>query len=202
MQTEWTPETLLAFEEDIAQAFGRGEIKSPIHLSAGNEGQLIDIFKPVQPEDWVLCGWRSHYHCLLKGVPADELKQSILEGHSVSLCFKKQKILCSGIVGGIAPIAVGIATELKRKNDEAFGPENRVWCFLGDMSAESGIVHEAMKYAAGHGLPIKWVIEDNGQSVCTDTKKSWGDKFRGHDLIRYYFTLGRPHAGIGQWVRF
>ncbi len=197
-----TPDELLAFEEDIAQCFARGEIKSPVHLSQGNEKQLIELFKQIRPEDWVLVGWRSHYHCLLKGVPASELKRAVLDGHSVSLCFKKQKILCSGIVGGIAPIAVGLAMELKRKNDEAFGQESSVWCFLGDMSAESGIVHEAQKYCARNDLPIKWVIEDNGQSVCTDTQQSWGMGNKVLDVRRYSYKLGRPHAGIGQWVRF
>lgn len=200
---DWSSEQLLAFEEDIAQEFAAGKIHAPIHLSAGNEDQLIEIFKNIQPDDWVLCGWRSHYHCLLKGVPPAELRQSIMGGHSVSLCFARQKILCSGIVGGIAPIAVGLAWSLKKRNDEnPMGHETRVHCFLGDMSATTGIVHEAMKYAAGHGLPIHWIVEDNGKSVCTDTEASWGNRFEAHDLERYYYQLGRPHAGIGQWVRF
>lgn len=198
----WTPEALLAFEEDIAQAFARGEIQSPIHLGGGNETDLIEIFDDIRADDWVLCGWRSHYHCLLKGVPPQELKQAILDGHSVSLSFPEYKILCSGIVGGIAPIAVGIACELKKKNDEAFGLTSKVWCFLGDMTATTGIVHESMNYAAGHDLPIKWVVEDNGKSVCTDTKASWGLLNSTPDIERYEYTLSRPHAGIGKWVRF
>lgn len=196
------PICLLQFEEDVAQEFASGSIKAPIHLSKGNEQELIDIFKDVKPDDWVLCGWRSHYHCLLKGVPEAKVRQRIREGHSVGLCFPEHKVLCSGIVGGIAPIATGIAWELKRKNDEAFGPESHVWCFIGDMTAESGIVHEAMKYAARHALPIKWVIEDNGKSVCTDTWASWGSHPGEPDVTRYQYKLGRPHAGIGQWVRF
>jgi hypothetical protein len=70
------------------------------------------------------------------------------------------------------------------------------------MSAESGIVHEAMKYAAGHDLPVMWIVEDNGQSVCTDTQESWGRLGDLPDATRYRYTLSRPHAGIGKWVRF
>jgi TPP-dependent pyruvate/acetoin dehydrogenase alpha subunit len=185
---------LLAFEQEIADDFAAARIKSPIHLGGGNEQQLIDIFAHIKPDDWVLAGWRSHYHCLLKGVPKDELKASIVAGHSVSLCFAKQKVLCSGIMGGIAPIAVGLAYAIKDHDSE-------VWCFLGDMAAESGIAHEAMKYAGRQGLPVRWVIEDNGLSVCTDTKESWG---RGGfpDGLRYRYKLTRPHSGIGQWVKF
>jgi pyruvate dehydrogenase E1 component alpha subunit len=192
-----TPDDLLAFEEDIAQEFAAGKIRAPIHLGGGNERQLIDIFETIAPDDWVLAGWRSHFHCLLKGVPPAELKAAILAGHSVSLCFPAHKILCSGIVGGIAPIAVGLAWAIKRRGDD-----RRVHCFLGDMSAESGIVHEAMKYASGHDLPIRWIIEDNGLSVCTDTKESWGTAVHLTKVTRYSYTLSRPHVGTGRWVKF
>lgn len=200
----WDAASLLAFEQEMADAFAEGKIKAPLHLSGGNEDQLIGIFKDIQPDDWVLCGWRSHYHCLLKGVPPDVLSAAILDGRSVSLCFPRQKVLCSGIVGGIAPIAVGLAWQLKRLNDDNhMGHETRVHCFLGDMSAESGIAHEAMKYAARHSLPVHWIIEDNGQSVCTNTKISWGMGYHYlPDVTRYEYELSRPHVGIGKWVRF
>lgn len=201
-QVTYTPEELLAFEEDIAQEFAAGKIQSPIHLSGGNEEHLIRIFKHIQPHDWILCGWRSHYHCLLKGVPPDKLKAAIMAGQSVSLCFPEYKVLSSGIVGGTAPIALGIAKSLKQREAEGHNYESHVWVFLGDMTAETGIVHECMKYAAGHKLPVCWVIENNGVSVCTPTKASWGTEF-GRPVQRYYgYQLKRPHSGIGQWVRF
>jgi TPP-dependent pyruvate/acetoin dehydrogenase alpha subunit len=194
----YTQSDLLAFEEDIAQEFAAGHIRAPIHLGGGNERQLIDIFRDIKPHDWVLAGWRSHYHCLLKGVPPGDLKAAILAGRSVSLCFPKHKVLCSGIVGGIAPIAVGLAWSLKRR-----GADTKVYCFLGDMSAEAGVVMEAMKYAAGHGLAVRWIIEDNGKSVCTDTAASWGlPAGKVLPATRYHYTLTRPHAGIGKYVRF
>src|SRR5262245_28286635 len=115
-----TSEELLGFEQEIADLFAAGKIKSPIHLAGGNEQQLIDTFKEIRPQDWVLCGWRSHYHCLLRGVPRNEIKEAILAGHSVGLCFPEYKILSSGIVGGTAPIAVGLAWSLKRRNAEDY----------------------------------------------------------------------------------
>jgi TPP-dependent pyruvate/acetoin dehydrogenase alpha subunit len=196
IQTAMNATSLLAFEEEIAQEFAAGNIRAPIHLGGGNEAQLIEIFKDIAPTDWVLSGWRSH-HCLLKGVPRDKLKAAILAGRSVSLCFPEHKILCSGIVGGIAPIAVGLAWAIKRR-----GELIRVNCFLGDMTAKTGIVHEAMNYAAGHRIPVNWIVEDNGLSVCTDTKASWGLCSVGITVTRYNYNLSRPHAGIGRWVKF
>lgn len=203
MKVDLGPDDLLAFEEDIAQVFGRGEIRSPVHLAGGNEDQLLKIFEHINQDDWILVGWRSHTHCLLKGVPPAELKEAIIRGRSIALCFPRQKVLCSAIVGGIAPIAVGIAMAVKRKNDEdPTGNSTCVHAFIGDMTAETGIVHESMKYGSRHALPIKWIIEDNGQSVCTDTQASWGDSKTAPDVTMYRFTLSRPHCGIGKYVQF
>ena len=195
---EWTVERLVAFEDDIAAEFAKGKIKAPIHLGGGNEESLISLFGHIDIEnDWVLAGWRSHYHCLLKGVPPEKLKAAIMAGRSVSLCFPEHKIICSGIVGGVAPIAVGIAYPIW-----ANGGNEWVHVFIGDMTAESGIVHEAQKYASRRDLPIQWYVEDNGVSVCTDTVESWGDVADDLHQLRYHYDLTRPHSGIGAWIRF
>jgi len=164
-----TSEQLIEFENDIAECFNNKQIKAPIHLYNGNEKQIIEVFKDVQSEDWVFCSWRSHYQCLLKGVPQDQLKKAILDGRSISLCFKDYRIFSSAIVGGNIPIALGVALDIKRKKEK-----NKVWCFVGDMTSQTGGFHEAVEYAFNHELPITFVIEDNGKSVCTDTKKTWG----------------------------
>ena len=109
-------EELIKFEEEIAEIFNSGKIKAPVHLYHGNEEQIINIFKNIKKEDWVFCSWRSHYQCLLKGVPKKEIKNEILVGRSISLCFPKYNIYSSAMVGGSLPIAVGTAMSLKRKN--------------------------------------------------------------------------------------
>ena len=106
-----TKEELIQFETEMAACFDDAMIRAPVHLYNGNEEQIIKVFRDnnIGPEDWVLCSWRSHYQCLLKGVPQDELKAAILQGRSISLCFAKHRILSSGIVTGAIPIATGIA---------------------------------------------------------------------------------------------
>src|SRR6185295_6964728 len=132
---------------------------------------MIKIFKKVKEDDWVMCSWRSHYQCLLKGVPKKELKKEILANRSISLCFPKQRVVSSAIVGGIIPIAIGVAMGIKRR-----GGKNKVYCFMGDMTSETGIAHECIKYATNHKLPIRFIVEDNGKSVMTDTKATWAQK--------------------------
>jgi len=199
--TSHTPETLRAFESEIADLFNQGRIPYPVHLHGNNEAQLIDVFKDVGPDDWVCTNWRSHYHCLLRGVPPDELKAAIMAGHSITLNFPKFRIVSSAIVGGILPIALGIAWETKRR-----GGGEKTHVFLGDMTFETGIFHECFKYATWQNLPVRFIVESNGKSVCTDTQITWGGTYC-YDPAEYHFreysySLPYPHSGAGVRVQF
>jgi len=195
---------LIRFEDKVAETFNAGKIRAPIHLYSGNEDKLIEIFQKIDvKEDWVFCSWRSHYQCLLKGVPEDLLYNAILEGRSIALCFLEYKIFSSAIVGGHIPIALGVALSLKKQESES-----HVYCFLGDMTAETGIAQSAFAYANNFDLPITFIIEDNGISVCSDTRKVWGtSKLRfqqvsNKKIISYTYTNKYPHAGAGKRVEF
>ena len=194
---------LINFENGIAKCFNDGKIRAPVHLYSGNEDFLINFFKKIKKDDWVFCTWRSHYQCLLKGVPPKLLKREILAGKSISLCFSKYKIYSSAIAGGTLPIAVGMALSLKRKKSK-----NKVFCFIGEMTSETGIAHENIKYSVNKKLPIHFVIEDNKKSVCTDTRKTWSQKKLTFEKISnkyitfYKYKLKYPHAGAGKRVQF
>jgi TPP-dependent pyruvate/acetoin dehydrogenase alpha subunit len=201
-----TVEELIAFEQDIAAEFNAGKIRAPIHLSGGNEQELINffqgslVFPGVQPEDWVCGSWRMHLQCLLKGVPPAQLKADILAGHSITLCYPEYRIISSAIVGGILPIALGIAWSIKRN-----GGKSRVYCFCGDMTATTGMFHEVTNYAAGFLLPITFIVEDNGLSVCTPTQATWGDREKMCVAINSYeYDLAAhwPHSGAGKRITF
>jgi pyruvate dehydrogenase E1 component alpha subunit len=178
-------------------------IKAPVHLQDGNELEMINIFKKVQPADWLFCSWRSHYQCLLKGVPKEQLKEDILAGKSITLCYPEFNIYSSAIVTGNIPIATGTALDIKRK-----GGTNHVWCFVGDMTSETGAFYENHKYAVNHDLPITYVVENNGKSVCTDTLAVWNlDRLTYSEkdipkIIYYDYTTRYPHAGAGKRIQF
>lgn len=196
-------EDLIKFEEEIAELFNGANISAPVHLYYGNEDQIIDVFKKVRPQDWVFCSWRSHYQCLLKGVPTEEIKNEILAGRSISLCFPDYKIYSSALVGGSLPVAVGTAIAIKRKDEDS-----KVYCFMGDMTSETGIAHECIKYSRNHQLPIHFIIEDNSKSVCTDTRETWNSNKLSYEsvsdpMITYYrYESKYPHAGAGTRVQF
>ena len=193
-----TAEELIAFEADVAAEFNAGHIRAPVHLSGGCEDQIIEIFRDIKPEDWVCTNWRSHYHCLLKGVPPEWLRADILAGKSITLTYPYFKIFSSAIVGGSLPIALGIALGIKRR-----GGAERVYCFLGDMTARTGSFYEVVKFATGFALPISFIVEDNGISVCTPTADAWGTRQDFEPKIMdYFYRLPWPHSGAGVRVEF
>lgn len=199
----WLPEELIEFETRLAERFNAGEIRYPVHLSDGSEEPLIEIFSKIKKNDWVFASWRSHYQCLLKGVPPDELEAAVLNGRSIALCFPEYNLFSSAIVGGQISIATGVAMGLKRSLSDAW-----VWCFLGDMTSETGVAQSAVRYAFNHQLPITFVIEDNGISVCTETREVWGTQLLRYqdnpypNQISYTYKSKYPHAGAGKRVQF
>lgn len=193
-----TREELIAFEAEVAEVFNKGFIRAPVHLSGGCEDQTLDVFKNIRQQDWVFSNWRSHYHCLCKGVPRERLMADILAGKSITLCYPDFRIFSSAIVGGNLPIALGAALSIKRR-----GGDDKVWAFCGEMSARTGIFHECLSYAVGHDLPITFVIEDNEKSVCTPTREVWGEQSKGASHVRRFsYSLPFPHSGAGIRVVF
>jgi len=201
--SEWTVEGLVAFESKIADLFNNGVIRAPVHLSDGSESSIIEIFKSIKAEDWVFCSWRSHYQALLKGVPANRVESEILAGRSIALCFSDFNFYSSAIVGGHVPIAVGAALSLKRNNQLG-----HVWCFIGDMTSETGIAQTAIRYSEKQDLPITFVVEDNGISVLTQTRDVWNseslrfEESNSTKILSYKYKSKYPHAGAGVRVQF
>lgn len=210
---------LQEFETKIGDLFNEGKIAAPIHLSNGNEEPIQEIFKNIDIEnDWVCCTWRNHYQALLKGVTPERLTEEIMKGKSMVMNLPEHKFICSSIVGGIPSIATGIALANKLS-----GTKSHVWCWLGDMSAETGAFHEALKYAQNHELPITFIVEDNHLSVTTPTRNIWNrfmpyyitynsqwvnDMIDGNiyseEKLKYYEYTNTlyPHAGAGRRVQF
>ena len=193
-----TPEELIAFETKVKDTYEAGKIKGPIHLAKNNEEQLIEIFQYIHEDDWVFVPWRNHYQAILHGVDKNKLFESICNGNSMHTNNVEPNFYSSSIVGGIIPLAVGAAMALKRKNKS-----NRVWCFVGDMTMETGVFHEAYKYAKNFDLPLEWVVEDNNMSIHTPTDMAWNKKMQiPNDVISYSYEMGYPHHGTGKWVNF
>lgn len=196
---KWTADKLIHFEDTIVNHWEDGKIRGPIHLSNGNENQLIEIFKRIHSDDWVFSTWRSHYHALLKGISPQWVEDEILAGKSITLCNIDEKFYSSAIVTGTIPISLGVANSIKLA-----GGNEKVWCFIGDMAFECGTFYEVHKYARNFDLPLYFVVEDNGVSTNTPTDATWNGIKRDvpDDVIWYKYKSKWPHHGTGKWIVF
>jgi pyruvate dehydrogenase E1 component alpha subunit len=192
-----TPADLIAFEREVAERWDAGRIRAPCHLSGGNEAQLIEIFQRIDQQDWVLSTYRWHYHALLHGIPRETVMQWILDGRGMNVASAEHRFMTSAIVGGLLPVAVGIAAGLRRS-----GSERSVWCFVGDMTATLGAFHDASQYASRNCLPVTFYVEDNGMSCNSPTSECWGSGPSMANTKWYYYTRTYPHVSTGKFVNF
>jgi hypothetical protein len=167
-----------------------------VHLSGGNEDQLLKIYDDILPCDWVFSTHRNHYHALLKGIPADDLRESIRNGWSMFVYSRDHNFLCSAVLAGTCAIAAGVAWALKEE-----GRFGEVFCFIGDGGEEEGHFYEAAMLVEAESLPCRFIIEDNDRSVGTSRKLRRGAA-QGLEKIfkcveRYIYMPSYPHAGSG-----
>jgi len=189
-----TSADLIKFEKRIVDLFEKAKIPHPIHLSGGNEKQLINIFRKINSGDYVFSTHRNHYHYLLAGGSQDDLERMILEGRSMHIMDRRINFFASAIVAGTPAIATGVALALKRQVSS-----KKVWCFVGDGAEDEGHFYEAVRYVDGNKLPCTFVLEDNDRSVETPKSKRHGSseiKWPGC-VIRYEYTPTYLHVGTG-----
>jgi pyruvate dehydrogenase E1 component alpha subunit len=193
MRKKWTPEELISFEDRIGELYLDNKLPFLFHLSGGNENQLIDIFENIKEGDYVISNHRSHYHALLHGIPPETVEDRILNGRSMFIYDRERNFFCSAIIGGTPAIAAGIAWALKRK-----GSSQRVWCFIGDGTEDSGHTYEAVRYVDGFDLPCTFVIENNNRSVESTNEERWGKtadyQWNSPSVIKYHYDITYPHA--------
>lgn len=211
---------LIDFEKMIADRWDKGLIKYPVHLSGGNEDELIEIFKNIHKDDWVFSTHRSHYHYLLKAFHVmtkdyakNKLYDMIMQGRSMHIMDKQCNFFATGIVAGACAIAVGVAKAIKENNNryweyathERDADERHVWCFVGDGATDEGHFYEAIRYAGNNDLPIMFIVEDNNRSVCSSRVERGNYAHIIGDsrwLKYYYYKSTYPHVGTGKTIKF
>lgn len=193
-----TAQDLMDFEDKIVAHWEAAKIRGPVHLSNGNEQQLIEVFKRIKSTDWVFSTWRSHYHAFLKGIDPSWIESEILKGKSITLCNIDERFYSSAIVSATLSVALGVAQGIKKSQSD-----DKVWCFIGDMSFETGTFYEVHKYARNFDLPLYFVVEDNDVSTYTPTEATWRVKRDiPDDVVHYRYKSKYPHYGSGKWIAF
>lgn len=180
-------------EERVAEIYPTDKIKSPIHLSIGQEAIAVGICDALKPDDIVSGTYRGHASYLAKGGDLPAMLAEMFgkvggcargKGGSMHLVGLEQGILgCSAVVGSNVPVAAGYSLALKRR-----GGGQVVVVFYGDGASEEGGVYETLNFAALHKLPILFVCENNFLAIHEPLARRWASD----QLTERVATFGMP----------
>jgi TPP-dependent pyruvate/acetoin dehydrogenase alpha subunit len=153
-------------EEEVARLYPSDKIKSPVHLSIGQEAVAAGICEALAPQDVLFGTYRSHATYLAKGgdLPGfmAELYGKVTgcargKGGSMHMVDVGHGVMgTSAVVATTIPHAVGYAYAMKLKRKDVV-----TVTFFGDGAVEEGAYHESMNFAALHKLPVLFVCENN-----------------------------------------
>ena len=157
-------------EEKIALIYPTDQIKSPVHLSIGQEAVTVGACAALVETDIVFGTYRGHSLYLAKG---GDLKGMMAElygkstgvaggkGGSMHLIDTSRGIMgMSAVVATTIPQAAGYAYAFKLRKQK-----NIVVSFFGDGATEEGVFHETLNFAALKKLPMIFVCENNQYAV-------------------------------------
>src|SRR3989344_4626805 len=159
-------------EEEIAKVYPTDKIKSPVHLSIGQEAISVAVCQALRLDDIVFGTYRSHAFYLAKG---GDLKKMIAElygkatgaakgkGGSMHLIDRAHGVMgASAVVGTTIANAVGFAYALSYQEKSSI-----VVSFFGDGAVDEGVFHESMNFASLKKLPIIFICENNSYAIHT-----------------------------------
>lgn len=166
-------------EEKIREHYMEDEMKTPMHMSMGEEAIAVGVCHALKAEDQVFGSYRSHAIYLAKTQDTDDFfaemygKDTALlkgKGGSMHMCAPDSGFMgTSAIVASIIPVAVGAAFANKQQSNDKL-----VAIFFGDGALDEGAFWESLNVACLMKLPILFVCEDNGLAVHTPTSKRHG----------------------------
>lgn len=162
-------------EEETIRLYPTDKIKSPIHLSIGQEALSVAVCEVLEPSDVAFGTYRGHALYLAKGgsLPGffAELYGKIGgcakgKGGSMHLGDISRGFMgTSAVVGTSIPNAVGYALAAKQR-----GLKTVVVSMFGDGAVEEGVFTESLNFAALKRLPIIFICENNDLAIHSRVK--------------------------------
>jgi TPP-dependent pyruvate/acetoin dehydrogenase alpha subunit len=185
------------FEEAVKKAAKRGQFPGSVHLSIGQEAEVVGACMALRIDDYMTGNHRSHGHQIGKGAALRPLMAEIF-GKATGVCkgkggsmhladFSVGSLGESGVVGSAIPIATGAAFSAKvRQTDQV------ALCFFGDGAANQGALHESMNLAGIWKLPVIYLCENNQYAVTTPSREA----IAGGDLAARAAGYGMPGVAV------
>lgn len=157
-------------EETIRKYYMDDEMKTPVHLSEGEEAIAAGVCQALEKEDQIFGTYRNHAIYLAQTGETDKFfaelygkKTGVAKGKAGSMhMFSPEKnfLGASAVVATSIPVAVGAALANKYKNNKKL-----VFVFFGDGALDEGAFWESLNFACLKKLPIILICEDNGLAI-------------------------------------
>jgi TPP-dependent pyruvate/acetoin dehydrogenase alpha subunit len=168
-------------EEKIREHYMEDEMKTPVHLSIGEEAIAAGVCQALNTEDQIFGTYRNHGIYLARTGETERFfaelygKQSgVAEGKAGSMHISAPEsnfLGASAVVATVIPVAVGASFANNRKNNGNF-----VAVFFGDGALDEGAFWESLNFACLKELPVIFVCEDNGLAIHSPTSDRQGYK--------------------------
>ncbi|HYE52399.1 MAG TPA: thiamine pyrophosphate-dependent dehydrogenase E1 component subunit alpha [Azospirillaceae bacterium] len=185
-------------EEEVIRLYPTDKIKSPVHLSIGQESVSAAVCAHLDKRDAAFGTYRGHALYLAKGGDL-RLMMAELYGKADGCARGKAGSMhlidtsvgmmgTSAIVATSIPQAVGYALGLKMQNRPGV-----VALFFGEGATDEGVFFESLNFAALHRLPILFVCENNGYAIYSNVAQ----RMAGPGLLARVEAFGIPAVRIG-----
>src|SRR3990167_5953243 len=170
------------FEMRLAEIYHTDAIKSPVHLSIGQESIAVGVCDPLEKDDIVSNTYRCHATYIAKGGDLNEMMAELYgkstgcaggKAGSMHLVDMRRGIMgASAVVGTTVPVAAGYALAMQMQAHNS-GHQRIVVSVFGDGATEEGCFYETLNFASLHKLPILFVCENNRLAIHTPLEKRW-----------------------------
>jgi TPP-dependent pyruvate/acetoin dehydrogenase alpha subunit len=157
-------------DEKLIELYPTDKIKSPVHLSIGQESIPAVCCAYLTKDDAVFGSYRSHAVYLAKGGDPKKFMAEMYgkvtgccrgKGGSMHLSDVENGMIgTSAIVATTIPVAMGWAFANKLK-----GNNNIAVVFFGDGACDEGVFYESINFAVVKKIPILFVCENNGLAI-------------------------------------
>lgn len=162
-------------EEKIIEIYPTDKIKSPVHLSIGQEAIAVGCSMASSKKDIVFSNYRGHAHFIAHGGNYkgfwSELfgkNNGLSSGKAGSMHLGDPRVnfmYTSAIVASSIPNAVGYALVQKMKKTSRV-----VLCYHGDGAMDEGVFWESINFSALKSLPILFICENNEYAIYSHIK--------------------------------
>lgn len=158
-------------EEAIAREYFKDEMKTPVHMSIGQEAIPAGVVQALPRDTYYYGTYRNHALYLANTSDLDGFfaemygkETGVGQGVAGSMHIMNPKLgvmATSAIVGSTIPLAVGGAFANKYRGET----QRFAAVFFGDGATEEGVFWESVNFAALHNLKVLFVCEDNELAI-------------------------------------